>query len=119
VQYMLAFISIKNGNIPFAYIRRRRLNFTMKQHIQMELLLTGVIIGGMVILIGIYWYAKLLIASYKKAISIALNRYRLKRSKLIIKAATCLTVSSYTIRLTKLKLINKKNFKSSCLFSAV
>jgi hypothetical protein len=78
-----------------------------------------VIMGGMVILIGIYYYGKLLIAYYKKGMNIALQKGRLKRSKLITKVATSLAVSCYTTRLRKTKLINSKNFNNSCLFSAV
>lgn len=44
VQYMLSVPT--NGNHPFAYIHGRRINLTTKQHIQMELLLTGIIIGS-------------------------------------------------------------------------
>ena len=41
-QYMES--CVKNGNIPFAYIRSKRMNLTMKQHIKMQILILGCIV---------------------------------------------------------------------------
>ena len=41
-QYMESYVN--NGNIPFAYIRSRRMKFPLKRHIQMQVM----IIGGIV-----------------------------------------------------------------------
>lgn len=38
---------VNNGNIPFAYMHPKRMNLTLKQHIQMQIL----IIGGIVIIV--------------------------------------------------------------------
>ena len=41
-QYMQS--CVNNGNIPFAYIRSKRMKLTMKQHIQMQILITSCIV---------------------------------------------------------------------------
>lgn len=43
VEYMSSVTN--SGNIPFAYIRMRRLNLTFKQHIQMQLILFGLLVS--------------------------------------------------------------------------
>jgi hypothetical protein len=51
------------------------------------------VVGGLIFIVTIYGYVKLIIAFYRKGQSIALKRAQLKRSKLINKAAKCLVVS--------------------------
>jgi hypothetical protein len=74
--------TINSGNVPFIYRRAKRMNLTFKQHMQMQLLLIGLLVAILGCSIVIIYVTKSLIRRsglfFKKSIK-TIKKFRLKR----------------------------------------
>ena len=73
---------VNSGNVPFVYRRPKRMNLTFKQHMQMQLLLLGLLVTISGCSIVIIYFTKSLIRRswlfFKKSIK-TIKKFRLKR----------------------------------------
>lgn len=73
---------VNSGNVPFGYRRPKRMNLTFKQHMQMQLLLLGLLVAISGCSIVIIYVTKILIKRsrlfFKKSIK-TIKKFRLKR----------------------------------------
>ena len=73
---------VNSGNVPFIYKRPKLINLTFKQHVQMQLLLLGLLVAISGCSIVIIYFTKSLIRRswlfFKKSIK-TIKKFRLKR----------------------------------------
>jgi hypothetical protein len=69
---------VNNGNVPFTYIHAKRMNFTFKQHMQMHVLLLGLIMASLGCSVIVIYFTKKLIRRSRSFFK-TIQNFRLKR----------------------------------------
>ena len=77
-QYMESWVNI--GNIPFAYMRSKRINYSTKYQIQMHFLFLGLLLASAGCCVIIYYVSKWYIKCYIKAY-ILRKHYKIENKK--------------------------------------
>ena len=86
---------VNNGNVPFAYIRAKRMNLTFKQHMRMEMLLTV----GLIIFSGTTWCVVYILRKTFERGS------KLKRPRNVVKKISTIKAR---LRIQKMKIFKSK-----------